>query len=401
MITLVQPSGEYQSAFNRINYSIKSDNGNEVGFKFVVKIYDGNNGDLITTCYYDSPADVNEFIEFDVSNFVNSRFDYTDGLPYQGQALGTMQNITKPFYIRCYEYYKVGNDYVIDINSMVESDLKVAIASSFGTLDEINWLPYTQDNCDEGRLPLTDWETQSMYIDEQRTLSVVNNYNTLVDWTIVVNYIDDNTGDPYTDTWRDYPATMGNDYEINNYNVTPTEWQIYGYTMISFTVKATWLSCGGSDNFTWDLQNYTIKRCPRYKSIRIAYLNRWGVFDYFNFDLVSRKSYGIEKKNYKREYSGLIFNNLNQAINIAPTYMVDAKEKWKLTSNYLSSKESSLLSQFYTSPLIYMKMDEYNGRWIPVNIVANSYEIKTVITDKLFNIEVELELAYLNKRQSL
>jgi len=42
MITLVEPSIDILPAFNRINYTISSTNSEEVGFKYVVKVYNSD-----------------------------------------------------------------------------------------------------------------------------------------------------------------------------------------------------------------------------------------------------------------------------------------------------------------------------------------------------------------------
>lgn len=399
-ITLQQPSGEYQSAFNRINYNIKSDNATEVGFKFVIKIYKYITNELITTIYLDAPANPNEFIEFDVSNFVNSRFEYTKGLPYNSYGLGVNDGITYPFYLKCYEYYKVGNDYVIDLSTEVVSNYKVAIATSFNTLNLDEWygsqLYYVGDSCDEGRKPLTDWTTQQMYYSEIRTLSVVNDWGNISEWVVDLSY--KNNNGTFEEVTLTYPPAYYGSFSINNFYVYPDQWILPNKTLLSVNISATWNSCDQSEYFTWLLQSYTFKGCSQYPPVYIAYLNKYGVFDYFSFDLVARNSYGIERKGYARQYTGGIYNDRYQTKIINPVYNTDLKEKWKLTSGYLTTEQSRLLQQLYTSPLVYMKST--SGRWVAVNLVANTYEIKEVVIDKMFNLELEIELPYLNKRQT-
>jgi hypothetical protein len=143
--------------------------------------------------------------------------------------------------------------------------------------------------------------------------------------------------------------------------------------------------------------------CGRYDPIRIAYLNKFGAFDFFNFDLVSKTTFNVERKGYQRDYYGGLYEANGVVVkNINPVYYTKETQNWKIISDYLNDVESESLREMYSSPLVYMNLvnDNYiSPSWIPVRPSATSYEIKKTASDKLFNVEIDVEFKLINQRQ--
>ena len=140
------------------------------------------------------------------------------------------------------------------------------------------------------------------------------------------------------------------------------------------------------DGFTSESKGYVIdKRCSKYQTVRVQFLNRFGGFDYFNFNLVSRKTVNVNRNFYKQ--------------NLAYNYSVGDKEKtvsdidgnyvFQLNSDWISNAEMIWLEELLTS--INVNIIDENGFATPVQIQENSMEIKKTINDKLFNISFNLE----------
>jgi hypothetical protein len=58
----------------------------------------------------------------------------------------------------------------------------------------------------------------------------------------------------------------------------------------------------------------------------------------------------------------------------------------------------------YSSPVVYgyiVNEASIVPSWIPLKPLATSYELKTIINDKLFNLELDLEYDIINTRQSI
>jgi hypothetical protein len=87
---------------------------------------------------------------------------------------------------------------------------------------------------------------------------------------------------------------------------------------------------------------------------------------------------------------------------VNPIYYTKETQNWKIISDYLNDAQAELLRDLYSSPLVYLNVvnDNYiTPSWIPVKPVPTSYEIKKTASDKVFNIELDVELQILNNRQ--
>ena len=391
MITLTQPSISILPAFNRINYQIVSTNAAEVGFKYVVKVYNTAN-ELITTAYYDSPADASDPVEFDVSKFVSTQFEYTKGF-YETATSSNSTNIIKGFYLKVYEYYEVAGEFVIVLASEVVSSTKYALAASFPLLELDDW--YDDVNLYNGvsnttYKPLTAWDTIKVRETDAQVFGFVNT-GFLTNVELLVTYNNATTATYFI-------AKSGTTYpNVNYFQITPLT---YGGSIASIQLFVNWNN-GSARRYKFATL-YT-QECGKFDPIRMAYLNKYGAFDFFNFDLVNKTTLTIEKKGYQRNYDGSIYQAGGVIVkNINPVYFTNETQVWKIISDYLNDAQSELIRELYSSPLVYMNLvnDNYiRPSWIPVKPTATSYEIKKTATDKLFNLELDLEFGLENNRQ--
>ena len=391
MITLTQPSISILPAFNRINYQIVSTNAAEVGFKYVVKVYNSAN-ELITTAYYDSPADASDPVEFDVSKFVSTQFEYTKGF-YETATSSNSTNIIKGFYLKVYEYYEVAGEFVIVLASEVVSSTKYALAASFPLLELDDW--YDDVNLYNGvsnttYKPLTAWDTIKVRETDAQVFGFVNT-GFLTNVELLVTYNNATTATYFI-------AKSGTTYpNVNYFQITPLT---YGGSIASIQLFVNWNN-GSARRYKF-ATIYT-QECGKFDPIRMAYLNKYGAFDFFNFDLVNKTTLTIEKKGYQRNYDGSIYQAGGVIVkNINPVYFTNETQVWKIISDYLNDAQSELIRELYSSPLVYMNLvnDNYiRPSWIPVKPTATSYEIKKTATDKLFNLELDLEFGLENNRQ--
>lgn len=389
-LTLTQPTGTLLPAFNRINYNLISTNANQPGFKYVVKVYNGAD-ELMATAYYDSPANPADAIQFDISKFVQTNFAYTKGILPSATAINSTELLQR-FYIKCYEYYEVGGAFVIVLASEVVSATKIAFAGAFPLLELKGF--------NEALFNGTDNST----------------YNALSDWNIVKLRSSDSQVFAFYNNGK--ITSLGLTIHLTNGTISNQTIAAPAYTTETITYfKVTPLTYGSVDYIDITL-NYNngaarvsniatlyIQECGKYEPMRLAYLNRYGAYDFLNFDLVSRSTFDIERKSYQKDYTDDVFiTGSNIVKNLNPVYYVKETQKWKITSDYLTDAQSELARQLYSSPLVYMNLvnDTYvENSWIPVKLVPNSYEMKKTINDKLFNLELDLEFGLVNTRQSI
>ena len=390
MITLTQPSISILPAFNRINYQIVSTNAAEIGFKYVVKVYNLAN-ELITTAYYDSPADASDPVEFDVSKFVSTQFEYTKGF-YETATSSNSTNIIKGFYLKVYEYYQVAGEFVIVLASEVVSSTKYALAASFPLLELDDW--YADVNLYNGvsnttYKPLSAWDTIKVRETDAQVFGFVNT-GLLTNVELLVTYTN-----ATTQTYYITPAVPAPN--VTYIQITPLT---YGGSIASIQLFVNW---NNGTARRYKFATLFTQECGKFDPMRIAYLNKYGTFDFFNFDLVNKTTLSIEKKGYQRNYDGSIYQADGVVVkNINPVYFTKETQVWKIISDYLNDAQSELIRELYSSPLVYLNLvnDNYiRPSWIPVKPTATSYEIKKTASDKLFNLELDLEFGLENNRQ--
>jgi len=391
MITLTEPTINILPAFNRINYQILSTNAGEIGFKYVVKVYNTAN-ELITTAYYDSPADSADPVEFDVSKFVSTDFSYSKGF-YETATSSSSQNIIKGYYLKCYEYYEVGGAFVIVLASEVVSATKYAFAGSFPLLELDEWYANHAQywgNSNTVYKPLSDWDTIKVRETDAQVFGFINT-GYFVSCELLVTY-----NNATTQTYYITPSVVATPH-VTYIKISPIT---YGANVASIQLFANWNN-GSARRYKFATL-YT-QSCGKFDPIRLAYLNKFGAFDFFNFDLVNKTTFNIEKKGYQRDYSGSIYEANGIVVkNINPVYFTKEEQNWKVISDYLNDTQSELIRELYSSPLVYMNLvnDNYiTPSWIPVKPNATTYEVKKTASDKLFNLELELEFGLENNRQ--
>jgi hypothetical protein len=399
MITLVEPTAAILPAFNRINYTISSTNANLSGFKYVVKVYNSND-ELITQAFYDSPANPADSVEFDVSKFVSVNFTYSSGF-YQVATSASNTNIIKGYYLKCYEYYEVAGVFEVVLASEVISLFKSAFAGSFPLLEFDLWstvftgftyadyLEYTGQSNTEYK-PLTDWDTIKLRETDSQIFGFINIGN-LVNCELLVTYLNGST-----QTYYITPSAVVTE-SVTYIQITPLT---YGGSVNNIQLFTNWNN-GSARRYKFATL-YT-QSCGKFDPMRLAYLNKYGVYDFFNFDLVSKTTFDVEKKGYERNYSGSIYESDGVRVkNINPIYYTKETQKWKIISDYLTDSQAEILRELYSSPLVYMNLvnDNYiSPSWIPAKPTATSYEVKKTAVDKVFNIELDLEFQLINTRQ--
>jgi hypothetical protein len=137
----------------------------------------------------------------------------------------------------------------------------------------------------------------------------------------------------------------------------------------------------------------------RYETRRLEFLNSLGGFDCFNFTKVSRRTEDIERKFYKQnsdnlDGSGVITYSLADRQKVQ--YYTKSMPKMKLTSDWVDVNTFNWLLEMLESPEIYLYE---NGQRITVQNIEGNWEEKRTDTDKLFNLEVNLEFGVDNYRQ--
>jgi hypothetical protein len=129
---------------------------------------------------------------------------------------------------------------------------------------------------------------------------------------------------------------------------------------------------------------YEIACQQKYPNVRIKWKNRFGQFDWFNFNMVSRTSFGVDRKNFQPQIgswdgSSLSYNNYDSQ---NQTYISNAKQGLSVNTNFINQDYNDIIKQLLSSDEAYWVYDEANSLLRPITIDTNSIVFKTGVVDK-------------------
>lgn len=138
---------------------------------------------------------------------------------------------------------------------------------------------------------------------------------------------------------------------------------------------------------------YEITCNQKYPNIRIKWKNRYGQFDNFNFNMVNRQTFNVNRQVYSPQigtwggtsltYQNYSSNNLN--------YLVDTNESISVNSDWVSEDYNDIFKQLLVSDEIYWVYDETNGDLRPITIKTNSVTFKTGVVDKVIQYAFDFD----------
>ncbi len=157
----------------------------------------------------------------------------------------------------------------------------------------------------------------------------------------------------------------------------------------------------GAPSQVSETRTFVLEESCKYNTNTLIFQNNLGAFDSFTFYLGDMSMTDIERKDMKVNVDTVVGNDIIYSMNEREkvTYYTKKSETIKLMSDWISEEESNWLLELMSSPEIYLQ--EGNELTAVAKIKATNYTKKKVVRDKLFKIEVELELGYDDYRQRM
>jgi hypothetical protein len=139
---------------------------------------------------------------------------------------------------------------------------------------------------------------------------------------------------------------------------------------------------------------YNLTCNQKYPNIRIKWKNRYGQFDWFNFNMINTKNFMVNRSLYSPqigtwEGSSLSYNRYDSN---TLNYMVDTKENIQVNTNWVDEAYNEIFKQLLVSDEIYWVYDEANNYVRPITIATSNLTFKTGVVDKV--IQYSFEFAY-------
>ena len=183
-------------------------------------------------------------------------------------------------------------------------------------------------------------------------------------------------------------ATNG---QIQTYPIAPDEpgFPLSTIGLESYTITAF----AGTTDLSAPL-TYSVTCNQKYPNVRIKWKNRFGQFDYLNFNLVSRQSFSTEKRTYEPQLGTWDSSTLSygKADTAVQNYIVDSKLGISVNTNWLPQDWNEILKQLLVSDEIYWVYDEPNSFVRPLTVTTSNVVFKTGVVDQL--IQYQLDFTY-------
>ena len=153
-----------------------------------------------------------------------------------------------------------------------------------------------------------------------------------------------------------------------------------------------------SDTYTFEIQDTD---CKGFETIRLAYLNRLGAYDYYNFTKKSTRTTEIKRANFKQQYGSYQTDNYSQGTYLGgdTSFRVNAIETIEANTDFITEAEATTLEELFTSPLVYMQLD--NGVFVKVMVNENNYVKQTIANDKLIQYVIDIQKSNETRIQNL
>ena len=185
-------------------------------------------------------------------------------------------------------------------------------------------------------------------------------------------------------------ANASSSAQITTYPIGPTQ---SGFPLS--TIGLEWFSVQAFNGGTalGSSIRYDLTCQQKYPNVRIKWKNRYGQFDYLNFNMISKQSFETERRTYQPqlgtwESSTLSYQPYDSA-NLA--YIVDSKQGLQVNTNWLPENYNDILKQLLVSDEIYWVYNEATNSVRPITIVTQNIVFKTGVVDKLIQYQFDFQ----------
>ena len=397
-INILANPKDFAPVYNKMEYLISSTNVAQPNFAYLVDIY--INGSGTKTVRLRIPARPSDnYGKVDIHRVLESALTSDVGNPTGTAGTYEASNSSLSYIV------KFGEEYGTTVVQYPDEEIDISRKAFNASLEKrpfINWdvTEYEMDGVTKKFLTnMPDNHKVSieshgwLYFKEATALTIVS----VITFdssgaTINAFKIDASTTSADIQFTPSSPASLNN---IDNTNI------ILGAQPIITSDVAYYEVYVGAPSQVSETRTFVLEESCKYNTNTLIFQNNLGAFDSFTFYLGDMSMTDIERKDMKVNVDTVVGNDIVYSMNEREkvTYYTKKSETIKLMSDWISEEESNWLLELMSSPEIYLQ--EGNELTAVAKIKATNYTKKKVVRDKLFKIEVELELGYDDYRQRM
>ena len=221
-----------------------------------------------------------------------------------------------------------------------------------------------------------------------------------------------------TGAWTNWSSESKN--EILYFGCYPANLRNWSSTFIALvtagTIQGGHINVTAHSGGTQLSETYRINiNCPDtkgYESIRLCWLNQWGVWDYYTFTKKSTKTISTKGVTYE-QLAGTWNDNRYYPDGFSggkKAFRVNATEKIKMNTDFVTENDTVIFEELINSPEVYVlgtfNDDDRNDLILntyvtPARITTSSFTRKTIANDKLMQYTFEVEKSKTLRTQSI
>jgi hypothetical protein len=400
-ITIHATPKDFAPVYNKMEYLISSTNSGEPNFAHLVDIYiNGSGTKTVRLRIPVRPSDSKGKV--DIHRVLESALTSNVGSPTGTAGTYNAANSSLSYIVEFGEEYGTT---VVQYPDLTVDSSRNAINASLEKADFINWsmLIYELANNVKPRKFLTNMPNNNkvsinshgwLYFHEVTAIDffAVRTYNAAGTLIATHNIIPTVS----TEAIQFVPSAPASLNKIDNANISGNVQPIITSAVASYDVRAV-----DTSNDMSEVKTFVLHESCKYNVNTLIFQNNLGAFDNFTFYLGDISTTAIERKDMKVNVDTVVGNDIVYSMNEREkvTYYTKNTPSLKLMSDWITEAESNWLLELMSSPEIYLQIGD---ELIAVaKIKATNYTKKKVVRDKLFKIDVELELGYDNYRQRI
>lgn len=388
-ITINSSPSAYQSINDKNWWVVTSTNTSETNFKYVCDIYVASN---LVARLKSFPNPNNNKGIFDVANVIKN---YLANYFLVGSGIYDIAYDTSNIYVS-YEV-KFGEEYGGTTYLNLTTATKTAYNYIADLMSSVAYFNATQYD---------DYPTQFKFLTKRDLLSLKTTrsasklfipflsptQNVSADYQIWIDTYSNGT-QINTDTGDELMLTdlAQFDFSISAIN------EYVGYELITSSIDAYVIRLILNETEVQQAK-VTIVCESKFTPIPLHFLNSLGGYETMVFDLVNKQNRSLEKKSFEQyewEYnsSSTSMDRTNQygVLNGgSKTFWNQQSVTYHLISDYVTLTDYTWLRDLLMSPEVYT---EINGVIVPVTMTTNTWNEKKRYTDKVYNLELDIELA--------
>lgn len=288
------------------------------------------------------------------------------------------------------------NNVLYESGTLTTSDVHCVFNGTTNWEDWINWYSPYYSICNNPQTLLTTIPRNNFYMRPTQTFYVDYAYADTTGCTGTYDKIiftNSNGDELYSDDINDDDPTTFPRPWVRQADVGPNTQFAVNVTTGSLPLikpDTEWyefyFSGSTGSTFSETIRIYIDNRCP-INTTQVMFLDRFGSWGSFSFQLRNFEEYSNKKDTFNRE---LNYNNYNGMFDGTTTYNSTIERTYRLNTDWMTEEMSIYFEELISSPIVLFKLNDTDD-FQPCQVLTNSGEVNKRKNKRLFKKEITIK----------